>query len=642
MIEESHDKINIDSFEGLYSREEYDAVPPNFFQDCLNVVFENNDVKTREGLFHQGTPYELFTFVGGFNGVIDMATFTADQSVPGVAVPIYFVKTTNSIIDVNSGLGTVYTLSGTQQRMRGITAFNKLFYIISGSTSALDNFFWVYTGTGVQARKIGGAAPTGATLAAVSSAPGNVERGTHVFKVVFETESGFVTAPGNTQLVAYAAIAADKVNLSGIPTGPAGTAKRRILVTRAILNYDGDSVNREYFFLPNGTINDNVTTILNNVSFFDADLFESADFTLDQLSEVPSFRNTKDTSIVGGVTTYRNRLILWTDSQVYVSEPNEPESYDAVNSIILIDVNTHGFITACAELRGQLYIFTKFRTFVTSDNGDTPNSWELILVDTSNGAIDNGVATMYLQRGNTIDYLLIKGVNGIFKFVGVYDSELTEKIRVLYGNNIAMAIGQMGIDEVNMRIYTVLDGANTLMLVGDYSRGLTPESIRWTILQFFGENGTSPTTICAFRVFFDVNFNVFPVLMVWMDDVGLTSKKAYILKDTQFSDDGRAVPSFIDFNIGPGNRMINHFVGWRAIVTGNGNLNTSVYWTDRERSATLRVLPLSAVTKEKFLGFNVVAERLGLRLSLGINVNDRFRFRKIVVYMKELYQRYIA
>jgi len=625
---ETHEKIKIADFEGLWSRGEFDGVPPEFFRDCLNVSFLDKEVMTRPGLGNPGSD------LGGV-GYVDIFVGTVTPASGGgitFGIPVQLVFANSDVIANGSAIFTgVFA-----QNFRGHNAFGKFFFVLSGGVLPNENFFYVWLGSG-NARKMGGAkVPEAPAMTIVSSAPGKIERGVHVFRTVFETDSGFVTAPGAT--VAYTAGPSDKVNLSVIPTGPAGTAKRHIIATRAILNYDGDFANREYFFIPGATLNDNVTTVLANVSFYDADLFESADFTLNQLAEIPSFGDPAQNSTAGGLTSYKNRLVLWTDGTVWVSAPDEPESYDSVSSAIIIDIILYGKITACAEYRGSLYIFTLTKTFITSDNGDDPNTWDVILIDTANGAMDNGVASIYLTKGNTADYLVIRNETGIYKFVGIFADELTNKIKEYYTSNTRLLVpvgADVCIDDYSQRVYTKI--TTDLLLVGDYSRGLTEADIRWSLWQFTGPNVSSPHSF-QIKVFY-TGYTVAPAVQVYLTNSAGTSTVPYPLDDTLFSDNGIAINSFIEFDMGPDNEKVNHFAGYQAVATGSGNFTSTVYWDNKARNANLRNIALSSSKKEKFLGFNVVSERLGLRLGTS-GIGDWFCFRKLVVYFKELYLRY--
>lgn len=643
---ETHEKIKIRDFEGLYNRGESDSVPPEYFRDCLNVVFRDKEVMTREGLKLAGLTgfYDLISGVAGTTELF-LDIHVSYTGLPGFAVPIFFNGLDVRLADSS----LVFDVVGTGGRFKGISAFGKFFFVISQSNFTPDNFFYVYPQTGL-GRKLGGAkVPEAPAMTAVTSGAGKLERGTHVFRVVFETDTGFVTAPGAT--VAYLATANDSVDFAVIPLGPAGTAKRHIVATRAILNYNGDFANQEYFFIPNATLNNNSTVILNNIDFYDADLSDSVDFTLNQLAEIPSFSQSlstllaNDPPVTGGIALYKNHLVLWTEDKVYVSAPDEPESYDSVSSIIILDTTLHGRITACAELRGSLYIWTSRRTFITNDNGGEPNTWELILIDNANGAFDNGVASVYLNRGNTADYLLVKNPNGVNKFVGVYTDELTSKIRKLYGDNIVLFIkGQISIDHFNQRIYTLL--TSDTMLCGDYSRGMTEGDIRWSILKFTSDFAGAPNRIAAFRVFNDHDFINSPVFMVWMSNAGGNNWIAYILDSTVFNDNGKFIDSYMDFDMGPDNEMINHYAGNRFVATGAGLFHTTVYWDDRTRNSSKRNLVLDSSKKEQFVGFNVVSERLGLLMGTtdpnggATSLNSWFCFRKLVVYWKELYLKF--
>lgn len=90
--------------------------------------------------------------------------------------------------------------------------------------------------------------PTAPTAA--SGAAGNVNVGTHSWTVTFLINNG-ETAPSVKSNILTIVTSAKQVNLTGIPTGPAGTTGRKIYRTVA-----GDTGNHLFV----GTISDNTTT----------------------------------------------------------------------------------------------------------------------------------------------------------------------------------------------------------------------------------------------------------------------------------------------------------------------------------------------------------------------------------------------
>ena len=143
----------------------------------------------------------------------------------------------------------------------------------------------VYVYNGSTIRPAGGSKPPAAPVV-VTGGPGNIELGVHCFTVVYESESGFVS--GFPAGFIYTANGSTCVNLSAIPIGPVGTIARHILATKTIIAFNGDSLNQQFFFIPNGTIADNTTTTLDNVNFYDSQLVEEATYVQDALDTIPA------------------------------------------------------------------------------------------------------------------------------------------------------------------------------------------------------------------------------------------------------------------------------------------------------------------------------------------------------------------
>jgi hypothetical protein len=84
-----------------------------------------------------------------------------------------------------------------------------------------------------------GSAPSVGTFAAANSVTaGVISAGTHLFKVAYETNTGFITPASSA--ISYVATGGFACDLTNIPTGPANTVARHILVTKAIATYSGN------------------------------------------------------------------------------------------------------------------------------------------------------------------------------------------------------------------------------------------------------------------------------------------------------------------------------------------------------------------------------------------------------------------
>ncbi len=315
---------------------------------------------------------------------------------------------------------------------------------------------------------------------------GFCDLGLHVIGVVYETDTGYLTAPGPEVLAVCTFVnELRKIKISNIPISPDSfVTKRHLVSSKAISLYNGNDRGFNLYFIPNGTIEDNTTTEL-EVSYFDIELLDDASHLIDNFSEIPA-----------GVTLtlYGSRMVLTTTyddiSLAYLSAPGEPESFDQVDGLIIFPLDGNP-ITTAQEYRGLLYIFKKARTSVTSDNGDVPSTWILTPIDRGIGCSIHGIGTILDSDGTNVDYLVITDFSGIFIFDGKYTRpELSWKIQdywLALDKNLFNTL-QTTVDSIKEIIYINLPSG--IILIGDFKNGITPKDIRWGPWSFDVETTT--------------------------------------------------------------------------------------------------------------------------------------------------------
>lgn len=323
-----------------------------------------------------------------------------------------------------------------------------------------------------------------AATVANSDQQGYCDLGLHAIGVVYETDTGYLTAPGPEFLAMETFVNENRaVHITGIPTSPDSFVVRRHLVSSvAIANFNGNNRTAQFaaqlFFIPGGTIEDNTTTEL-TVSYYDADLIDDASHLIDNFAEIPA-----------GVTlaTYHNRLVLTTTfndvSLIYLSAPGEPEAIDQVDGQCIMPLDGLP-VTNAQEFRDVLYTFKKTRTMAWVDNGDVPSTWQGNWIDQGVGASIHGIAFVLDSGGVNIDFLMIVDWSGIMIFNGFYTRpELTWKIQDFWfeldRNDFANI--QIMNDSLTQKLYMTLP--NKRILMGDYKNGLNPKDIRWTPWSF--------------------------------------------------------------------------------------------------------------------------------------------------------------
>lgn len=330
-----------------------------------------------------------------------------------------------------------------------------------------------FSGTGVP--------PTNDSLKAENTATlGYSDAGLHLFAVVYETDTGYLTALGPEIFASLTTVdIKTAIKLTNIPVSPDSfVIARHIVATKVIPDYNGDQTGYQFFFVPGARIGDNTTTEL-TFSFYDADLLEDASHLIENFSAIPA---------VVGLTTYHGRMIAYTTtldiSLIGVSAPGEPEAINQVDGLLIVPLDGNP-VTNAQEFRDVLYVFKKTRTVAFNDNGDVPSSWPFIIIDQGIGAPVHGISTVLDSGGVNLDYLLIADYSGIMMFNGAYARpELTWKIQDLWFNLNRNQFDRIQIqnDSLSQILYITLP--DRTMLVGYYNNGLDPKSIRWTPWSF--------------------------------------------------------------------------------------------------------------------------------------------------------------
>lgn len=481
MPNRDHLPIVLDQFNGLFQRGSEDTCPQDHFIDCENIRFiGTGEFGTRFGISpHQNVIAPLGSIKRFYNYVTDTASTLLVLIENGADGEIYHV------VDSTTVFGPILTITGMEDF--GFVGYAGRAYITPfksyGSSPNLQEkgidgeFLYVYFGDGTAARKAGGDPPGAGTLT-ISNGTGNTDAGFHLFGVVYETDSGFLTEPGF--LTGFTTVAANGISFASIPVSASSSViARRLVATRTIVNYNGDTQGYTYYFIPTGRIDNNVDTTLNNITVFDADLVEDASHLFDIFNEVPAGV---------GLCLYHDRMCLYTSfddmSLIRVSALGEPEVFNEIDGFLIAPLDGNP-ITNAQEMRDILYVFKRNRTLSFVDNGDVPSSWPMVMIDYGLGCPVHGVATVIDTGATNVDYLIVASYRGIMIFNGTYqDMELSWKIKDFWA----------ALDTTNYRRIQILD--NTVdkillcclpdyrLLIGDYNNGKDPQKIRWVPWRF--------------------------------------------------------------------------------------------------------------------------------------------------------------
>ena len=482
---EEYTKITVDKFMGLYARGLVDDCPSDHSPACANVKFNRKgEVQTRDG-------YQLSFALGHAVKRMFVATFGHDENI------LLTCDGAGHIYRSDTG-GVLLSIAN----MVDFAAINVYSYCLISPISGVSGannpvYIWQnIAGTDtVPIRAAAGLPPSGSFSAVNSATAGNCDIGVHQFAVSFITNTGYTTQPGPASGGVFTAVTVNStgglcIDLSGIPTGPAGTVARQILVTQADLDvfyYAGGQINSSGLISWDGVIPNNTTTAI-TISFFDTDLAVSADSLFDLLPVIPAGNYGE----AGAMTFYNGRVFYFGGEFCLVRATNagSSESIDNVAGFIQIPDQFDGnIVRGTVTLQSILYFTKAFGIYSVTDNGSDPSSWAIFLVDAGVGSSSQGIGTINLtQPALTQNQVaLMADFGGIYTFTGsITQPPLTWKIDDLWKNlvattNITVTLN-IAIDPYNKLIYVL--AAGTTLLVGDYNDGLDAQNIKWTTYTF--------------------------------------------------------------------------------------------------------------------------------------------------------------
>jgi hypothetical protein len=506
--------------------------------------------------------------------------------------------------------------------------FNRAYISPStGLVGATGEKIYVYNGTGTARAAAGSGVSAGGAMVGAAQALGTkIEKGDHLFAIACETASGFITTMGltaTTGLLQFTAAGGQGCDLTNIPVGPAGTVKRHLIATQVLAtDYNSNPEEQAWFFVPTskfylpGTttaastrLNDNVTTDL-HVDFFDADLLTSADYLQYQKTEIPA-----------GVfvTHFEGRLVIvgepTNDNIVLVSASGEPESVSDLNGYIIVDPgDMGGGCKNAMEHRGLLYLTKTARTYVTSDNGSSPATWSVQLIDANLGCESLGTSELLDVRGATQDLFLVANRNGLFSFVGSYSEErnLAWKIKDLWEtiNPLYFHMVQVQVDPIARVIYIAAPmDANTApsrILVCDYKQGIDPKSVRWS-------DWTPPSLPTS--LWTETDYITELGQLKYGSSAG--SIVMYVSSSRRDLDGANLIDAYARFGQITFNDegAVNHYNALRFRVRGYGQLDMTLYGLDDATSQTPAALILAAAAgKEQSLYINLESEEMSVKV----------------------------
>src|SRR5215467_12945090 len=419
-----HSPATLDRFNGLWDRGDEEEVPMDHFSDCQNIrYFGSGAFGSRYGIQpNQNILVPLTNVLRIYNYPTSDSSQTLLVLVEGGS--IYHV------VNSTTTFGPILTIPGMIDF--GFVPYSGRAYINPFSTAVVNGLnietglvgqsVYVYKGDGSAARPTGGNPPT-TPITVANGGAGHTDAGVHIFGYLYETDTGYETAPGG--LVAFTTDGTHSLDFSTIAnSAQLFVVKKHLVASKIITNFNGDVNGYTLYFIPGADINNNTVTTLSGVSFFDQDLLDDASHLLDNFTTIPAGV---------GLCVYHNRLVSWAEngnfSVARVSFVGEPEAVSQITGLINVrpDGNplTNGF-----ELRDVLYLTKRNRTIAYTDNGNEPVSWPDTTIDPAMGAGVHSVATVLDTGESSADYAIIGSFRGVCLFNGRYVlPELSYKIQ---------------------------------------------------------------------------------------------------------------------------------------------------------------------------------------------------------------------
>jgi len=286
--------VLVDQYGGLCTLIDRSDLPVGLSPDCRNVEFFPGGVRSRSGfVVHQAA---------GISTEDLMSHVTVDGqrlllALGGGSIVGGAVESAPAAIPFGNGAASTTAL-GSSLRMRGTSLFGRAYFGLYGGWAAAGTAAvyepicgpFKYNGAGIS--PVSQAPPPAAFTVTNTAAGASVDAGRHDFVVLYETDTGYVTAPSPP--VGDTFIAGDRADLAALPLGPGLVSKRIVFATPA------NSVS--FFTLPRFVVPDNSTTVL-SLDFTDSELM--AGTSLEDYIDSPRIPP------VVGVEKYGRRLVYW-------------------------------------------------------------------------------------------------------------------------------------------------------------------------------------------------------------------------------------------------------------------------------------------------------------------------------------------
>ncbi len=361
--------VPVPRFGSLVTQWPPDKLPNGVSPDCRNVRFSPSSVATRQGLtlaFRTGQA----AMVTGLAGYIQTS---------GNSMPLVFDFAGRLWRESPAGSGYLAGIQSSlvappaSAHLQSALAYNRV-YLAFGDGRFGQGLPASYDGLNLD--PIALAAPSGSSTVADSGTPGNVCAGLRYGIVMYQTRSGYISAPQAP--FSWTAAGGQQVTVGNLPIGPAQVVARIVAFTVA-----GGSSAGPYFAIGaaqtlNGVtetatvVNDNVTAAA-TFNFDDTFLAASTDYTA-------NFRKIVLPAQAGVLFSPTTQRLLWwgqsgQPSQLTISQAADPETYYGDTGLVMIGENDGQRLTVCFEFKGQIFAAKQDSLYVVIPSAGDPAAW---------------------------------------------------------------------------------------------------------------------------------------------------------------------------------------------------------------------------------------------------------------------------
>lgn len=279
-------------------------LPEGISPDCQDVVFLPGSVSSRPGL------HSVFTIPFPVNTTVTQQKTYVEPK--GTSLNLYmtnagklYKENVTSSPGTKTQFGSVVPPASGYFTATSVTAFGREYFAFS---DGVNGKYMPMQYDGITFRRVTQDAPVSPGTPADAVAAGSVSAGIHGVVVMFQTASGYITAP--SQYTNWTAAGGKKVTVTSLPIGPPNVIARIVAFTAA----GGGN----YFYIPttpivSGTAVGTSTVVSDNTST--TATFDFSDSTLlsSTAIDIPGnnlFANVK-LPLCLGVFSYSQRLMYW-------------------------------------------------------------------------------------------------------------------------------------------------------------------------------------------------------------------------------------------------------------------------------------------------------------------------------------------